>query len=505
MKPACTTRVRYVVKIAISTCKNGSLGLNVFFVACVVALMPCESAQSIPSTWGQSGTTGSQGNSFFRPQDDIFQGAINRPEIAPPPGNFGEVPPAGNIIPAGVAGNAGAAIRNVQSGNPMGAFRSVGGAGQQGASVIPAVGQIAGAVGAGRTGLPSGMGNIAQTVQAGAQIVGAVGQIQGTLGRFQQGGSGIQNVAGMVGGVAGINQGMGGLLNQGMGGFNQGMGGFGNQVMGSFGQGRTPSLGGILQGLRGQTGNGMFGNGMGAGPFGQFLGQNNQIMLGMRFLALLQQIFGMFFPVNSAMQFNNANTGQSARTAFVNLMGANAGSANGFPSSMPTGACDNSAAYQEQYQRVHDALEGSSFIGTVPEDGAQYGITTGSREEWANFFTRLARVESGFNPNTAADINGTREGVLTSFGVYQMGQSQFNTFGGGNIYNATDNTNAFVRYAESMYFGTGSYGAGGGQNRLAGRSGNQWLGLSAGYGPLRRTLTGSQNSNESFLLASNAC
>jgi hypothetical protein len=365
----------------------------------------------------------------------------------------------------------------------MGAFSAIGGAGQQGTSMIPAVGQIAGAVGAGRTGLPSGVSNIARTIQSGAQVAGAVGQIQSTLGRFQQGGgSGLQNVAGMVGGVAGVNQALGG-----------------------FSQGGSPNLNGILQGLGGGTASSMFGNGIGAGPFGQFMGQNNQIMQGMQFVALLQQIFGMFFPADSAMQFNNANTGQSARTAFANLMGANAGSANGFPSSMPTGACDNSAAYQEQYQRVHDALEGSSFIGTVPEDGAQYGITTGSREEWANFFTRLARVESGFNPNTAADINGTREGGLTSFGVYQMGQSQFNTFGGGNIYNATDNTNAFVRYAESMYFGTGSYGAGGGQNRLAGRSGNQWLGLSAGYGPLRRTLTGSQNSNESFLLASNAC
>jgi hypothetical protein len=128
-----------------------------------------------------------------------------------------------------------------------------------------------------------------------------------------------------------------------MGGFNQGMGGFGNQVMGSFGQGRTPSLGGILQGLRGQTGNGMFGNGMGAGPFGQFMGQNNQIMQGMRFLALLQQIFGMFFPVNSAMQFNNANTGQSARTAFVNLMGANSSGVDGVPPVSPITAvpCSN--------------------------------------------------------------------------------------------------------------------------------------------------------------------
>lgn len=319
MKQACATRVRYVVKISTSTSKYSFLGLSASLAACVVVLTPCHLslADNLPlPTWNESDNVREPSAALLPPPGDIFQGATNRPEIALPTGNFGEVPSAGNIIPPGAAGNAVSAIRNIQSSNPMGAFRSVGGAGQQGASVIPAVGQIAGSVGAGRTGLPSGMGNIAQTIQAGAQIVGAVGQIQGTLGRFQQGGSGIQNVAGMVGGVAGINQGMGGLL-------NQGMGSFGNQGMGSFGQGGTPSLGGILQGLRGQTGNGMFGNGMGAGPFGQFMGQNNQIMQGMQFVALLQQLFGMFFPADSAMQFNNANTGQSARTAFVNLMGAN--------------------------------------------------------------------------------------------------------------------------------------------------------------------------------------
>lgn len=163
-----------------------------------------------------------------------------------------------------------------------------------------------------------------------------------------------------------------------------------------------------------------------------------------------------------------------------------------------------SANFKAQYNRVFSALGNSRFVGTVPDDGARYGITSGTREEWAHFFTRLASVESSFNPNTAADINGRRSGTLTSFGLYQMGQQQFNTFGGGNIYDPVDNTNSFVKYAESMYFGSGPYGRGGGTNVLSGRSGSQWLGLAAGYGPLRRTLTGSQNQNESQLLGTNA-
>jgi len=365
--------------------------------------------------------------------------------------------------------------------NMVGQFRPSG-AGFQNSIGQGAMGVVGNMVGGSGT-----MGQVANTVQAGAQVVGAVGAVNNMVGQFRQGGAGFQNALGQGAmGIVGNTVGMG-------------------QGFGTFGQPQGANLQGILQGLGGNVAGGALGYGIGAGPFGQFGGQNNQVLQGLQFVALLQQLFATFFPSDSALQFNQANTGQSARTSFANLMGANGNSVAPTSFNPPTGACDNSSGYREQYQRVYDALEGSSFIGTVPEDGAQYGITTGSREEWANFFTRLARVESGYNPNTAADINGRREGTLTSFGVYQMGQSQFNTFGRGNIYNATDNTNAFVRYAESMYFGTGSYGAGGGQNRLAGRSGNQWLGLAAGYGPLRRTSTGSQNSNESFLLASNAC
>lgn len=169
-----------------------------------------------------------------------------------------------------------------------------------------------------------------------------------------------------------------------------------------------------------------------------------------------------------------------------------------------------SPAFKAQYERAFNALNGSRFVGTVPKDGAKYGITTGSREEWAHFMTRLASTESGFNPNVQADINGIKPGQRgyngdsQSFGLYQMGRSQFRTYGGGgNVYNPNDNTNAFVKYAESMYFGGGSYGRGGGTNSIAGKSGGQWLGLAAAYGPLRKITTGKQNKNESQLLAGN--
>jgi len=178
---------------------------------------------------------------------------------------------------------------------------------------------------------------------------------------------------------------------------------------------------------------------------------------------------------------------------------------SGTGSQIPGINSNMSNTFREQYARVYNALDGTKFANGTrpPEDGSIYGITTGSREEWANFFTRLASVESTFRPNRSADINGRQTGPLVSFGLYQIGRPQFNTYGGGNIFDPNDNTRAFVRYAQDLYFGGGTYGRGGGTNFITGKSGDQWLGLAAGYGPLRRTLTNTQNTNESQLLAQN--
>jgi hypothetical protein len=70
-------------------------------------------------------------------------------------------------------------------------------------------------------------------------------------------------------------------------------------------------------------------------------------------------------------------------------------------------------------------LEGSPLIGYVPADGASYGITTGSKEEWTNFMMRLGENESGFNVNSSnsADPGG-------SVGIQQIGARQAVVYGG---------------------------------------------------------------------------
>jgi hypothetical protein len=115
------------------------------------------------------------------------------------------------------------------------------------------------------------------------------------------------------GGVSGV-PGIGGLLGNTSG-----------QSLGNLGLGRAGSLQGILRGLGGGSAAGALGNVLGAGPFRQLGGMNNQILQGMRFIVLLQQLLSMFLPTDSALQFNESNTGESARTAFANLMGTDDG------------------------------------------------------------------------------------------------------------------------------------------------------------------------------------
>ncbi len=305
--------------MSIPPTKPTSMLLRALLTVCAVASTPFNlaSAENLPlPVWEQSGGGSAPDGSLF-PQrgdmlnanrGDIFQGGASRPEIVVPSSMFDSMPSAANVAPSGpsgAAGNIGSAVRNIQTGNPLGAFRAVGAAGSQGAAAIPAVGQVVGGVGG---SLPGGAGQIARTVQAGAQVVGGAAAIGSALGQFQRGGSGAQGAQGAIGAIgnaAGVGQGLG-----------------------SFGRGQSGNLQGILQGLGGGSASSAFGNGIGAGPFGQFVGQNNQIAQGMQFIALLQQIFAAFMPVDSALQFNQSNTGQSARTAFVNLMGANSGAAD---------------------------------------------------------------------------------------------------------------------------------------------------------------------------------
>ena len=49
-------------------------------------------------------------------------------------------------------------------------------------------------------------------------------------------------------------------------------------------------------------------------------------------------------------------------------------------------------------------LSGSKLKGFIPKDGKRYGITTGSVDEWADFFHKLAGKESSYKTDEKWDI-----------------------------------------------------------------------------------------------------
>jgi hypothetical protein len=56
------------------------------------------------------------------------------------------------------------------------------------------------------------------------------------------------------------------------------------------------------------------------------------------------------------------------------------------------------------YRAALARLQGHPLVGTIPRDGARYGIRTGSANEWAHYLTQLAGKESSYNTRTVGDV-----------------------------------------------------------------------------------------------------
>jgi len=137
--------------------------------------------------------------------------------------------------------------------------------------------------------------------------------------------------------------------------------------------------------------------------------------------------------LGSPGQFGGGGGGTGARTGSP-WFGGRAGRGTGGPPEIGQGGPGAGADF---YQKALTAVKGSGLVGQVPKDGAQFGITTGSAEEWARFMTATAKAESNFNPRSAntSDPGG-------SFGVLQYAHGQVP---GGNAYNTDASIQAFIR------------------------------------------------------------
>jgi len=188
-------------------------------------------------------------------------------------------------------------------------------------------------------------------------------------------------------------------------------------------------------------------------------------------------------PIDYKRGVDDLNVCPTNSNSKVSAPRASAGSAS-------SGGTSNPLKYSDQYEKVMQYLKGSKFDPAanggkyiIPKDGAVYGITTGSIEEWADFFTRMADVESTFGRD---DGRGTG-----SMGMYQLGTTAWSIHGdGGDIFNNDDNTRTFVKYAENLYFGGGGTGFDkyGGQERIGVIDPSVpkgYSGIAAGFGPLQ--------------------
>lgn len=137
---------------------------------------------------------------------------------------------------------------------------------------------------------------------------------------------------------------------------------------------------------------------------------------------------------------------------------------------------------QQLYGFMVGQFSKSKLNGFVPQDGARYGITTGSPEEWARFSVGLAELESGFRTTTVGDV-GRFPG--NSNGLYQLSPNDAMNYGLRQnpfiipeLQDGTHNARAAVSIMEKLATEDGTIGGR--------KQGGEWSGLSRYWGPLRR-------------------
>lgn len=120
------------------------------------------------------------------------------------------------------------------------------------------------------------------------------------------------------------------------------------------------------------------------------------------------------------------------------------------------------------YGMAKAEVEKQGLVGIVPVDGPKYGITTGSADEWARYFTGLAKHESGLKNSTVGDVHDFEGG---SRGLFQLSYHDAQTYGlnGGKPFtpeqlaDPTQNTAAAVAITKTLVTKAGSIRGGAGK------------------------------------------
>jgi hypothetical protein len=177
--------------------------------------------------------------------------------------------------------------------------------------------------------------------------------------------------------------------------------------------------------------------------------------------------------VDKQDQINNTDGNQDATQQGLN------GGNNGCPQYNVTQKGKGNYVSLADAHAINSAnVANSGLVNYVPKDGARYGITTGSAEEWTNYFDRQMQTESG----TAGDYirvnesftesDGTVSAGLFSMSVGEMGLTD------SSIHDPCANSAAAISMSANLIKNDGV---------IAARSSSGgWLGAARYFGPLRR-------------------
>ena len=192
-----------------------------------------------------------------------------------------------------------------------------------------------------------------------------------------------------------------------------------------------------------------------------------------------------------------------------NTQGKFDGTTSGLNSS-PSGLACGSGASKISLEQAHEinsnAVANSGLVGFVPKDGANYGITTGSKEEWTAHFDRQMQSESKVSGGgISVNEKFTESDGTVSAGLYSMtvGERGLTT---DSINDPCANANAAIGMSADLIKGDGV---------IAGQtSDGKWLGQARYFGPVRRgelalngakpeTVTGSKQSSQNVFRRTN--
>jgi len=114
-------------------------------------------------------------------------------------------------------------------------------------------------------------------------------------------------------------------------------------------------------------------------------------------------------------------------------------------------------------QRLRDKIAGSPIAGQAPAWGAQFGIKTGSPDEWTRFFTMVGQRESGHriaptNPDGSLRRFSTTIPTERSFGPFQFNRGEYGLNTWQDVNDPDKVADALIRVAHQgkvpAYFGS---------------------------------------------------